>query len=179
MIEFDLAGAHPEFRRVVPSVLLPLSRRYPGARLRRVRIYDPEPGDTSMGETREDGEIRLNKYWFSRDPAHLSSAARRRAVVEVGGTPMGWHGPMTWEPEQVLTHEFFHCVYNGLPRDLVEGWTAERWRRATRNPHLAPSGYALASGGIEYFAEIGALCELGFATEGEVRDLAEITRGVR
>ena len=177
-VDFDLAGAHPEFRRIVPGILAPLSRRYPGARLTAVRLYDPEPDDTSMGATYEDGTVKLNKYWFGRDPRYLSAAGRRHAVVEVGDAPMGWHGPMLWEPEQVLTHEFFHCVWNGLPRDLVEEWARTRWLAATRQPYLAPSGYALSSP-EEFFGELGALCELGLATADEVSDLRELTSGIR
>lgn len=177
-INFDLAGAHPGFRRVIPSILVPLHERYPGAKLRVVRLYDPEDGDTSMGATYDDGTIKLNKYWFDRDPAELSAAAKRHAVIEVGHAPMGWHGPMVWEPQQVLTHEFFHCVWNGLPCDLVEEWATARWREATRRPHLAPSGYALASP-PEFFGEMGALCELGLALDAEVADLRELTNRLR
>jgi hypothetical protein len=177
-IDFDLAGAHPDFRRDIPAILLPLSRRYPGAKLSAVHLYDPEDGDTSMGATYEDGEIRLNKFWFGRDPRHLTDAARDHPFVRVGDAPMGWHGAMLCEPPQIIFHEFGHCVWNGLPRERVEGWATERWRAATRRPYLAPSGYALASP-PEFFGEMFALCEMGLATGDEVSDLAELTRGVR
>lgn len=177
-VDFDLAGAHSEFQRVIPSILLPLYERYPGALLRRVCLYDPAEGDTSMGATYDDGTVKLNKYWFGRDPYYLSAAAKRHAVVDVEGSPMGWHGPMVCEPPQLLSHEFGHCAWNGLPREQVEEWTSERWRAATRRPHLAPSGYALASPD-EFFSEIFALCELGLATNAEVSDLRELTRSIR
>lgn len=177
-IDFDLSDAHPGFRRVIPEILLPLSECYPGAKLTRVRLYQPERGDTSMGQTLDTGEMRLNAYWFARDPDELSAAARRYAVIEVDGSPMGWHGPMIAEPPQLLSHEFGHCAWFGLPEEVVRNWARERWRAATRRPHLAPSGYALRSP-EEFFGEMFALCEMGLATDDEVADLGELTRGLR
>lgn len=177
-VNFDLARAHPEFRRIIPAILLPLAEHYPGAKLNAVGLYEPKDGDTSMGATYFDGRIQLNLYWFGRAPSELSAAAGCHAVVNVGGVPIGWHGPMMWEPSQVLTHEFGHCIWNGLPQDRVEDWATPRWREATRRPHTAPSGYALASP-PEFYAEMFALCELGLATADEVRDLRELTEELR
>lgn len=178
MIDFDLGDAHPKFQRLIPEILLPLRDRYPGAKLSSVGVYQPRRGDTSMGATTSDGKITLNAYWFARDPAELSKAARRYAIIDATGFPMGWHGPMIAEPPQLLTHEFGHCVYFGLPEREIEEWSEERWRAATRRPELAPSGYALTSP-PEFFGEMFALCELGLATSDEVAALDEATRRIR
>jgi hypothetical protein len=178
VVEFDLSDADPEFQRDIPAILLPLTRRYPGAELRSVGLYDPRPGDTSMGATHPGGRIELNSYWFSRHPRHLRSAAEHHAVVDVGGVPMGWHGPMVWEPEQLLTHEFGHVAWQSLPQRTVRDWAGDRWSEATRVPHLAPSGYALTSPD-EFFGEMFALVHLGYATEDEARDLRDLLEGLR
>ena len=156
-IDFDLGDAHPDFRRAIPEILLPLAERYPGARLTSVCLYRPEPGDTSMGATLPSGEIILNSYWFSRSPDELSAAAKRHAVVLVDDVPMGWHACMP-EPKQILIHEFFHAFRNGHP-DVMR-WADDAWARSTRRLELSPSGYAL-SDAEEFWAEAMATRELG------------------
>ena len=175
-IEFDLSRAHPDFQREIPEILEPLVERYPGAKLRSVRLYDPRPGDTSMGATYPGAVISLNQFWFARDPKYLREAAVHHAIIEVGGVPMGWHGPMIWEPRQLLTHEFGHIVWQCLPD--AKAWACERWQAATRNPHLAPGGYALTSA-PEFFGEEFALVHLGLATDEENADLSELLAPLR
>jgi hypothetical protein len=177
LVEFDLSAAHPDYQRSIPAILLPLTELYPGAKLRSVVLFDPVPGDTSMGGVR-DGVIRLNAYWFARDPQILQGAALNRHVVEVGGIQMGWHGPMTDEPAQVLTHEFGHVAWDGLPRSEVEEWTRERFRAATRDPYLSPSGYAMVGNPplLEFWAEMFALVHMGLATGDEASDMRDILK---
>jgi hypothetical protein len=174
LVEFDIAKAHPDFRREIPDILLPLTKCYPGARLQSVELYTPKPGDTSMGATYPGGRIRLNRYWFDRDPEHLRKAAMHHAVIEVGGVPMGWHGPMVWEPRQLLTHEFGHVVWQCLPQQVIEQWANDRWCAATREPYRSPGGYALTDP-EEFFGEMFALVHLGFATADEAADLRGLT----
>ena len=176
MIQFDLDRAHQDYQREIPKILAPLAERYPGAKLRSVSLYEQRFGDTSMGMTTDGGEIRLNPYWFARDPSHLRNASEHHAIIEIGGVQMGWHGPMLWEPRQVLTHEFGHVVALSLPRHLYRNWAGDRWLEATRNPYLAPSGYALAGNPPidEFFGEMFALVHMGYATEDEEADLMDL-----
>jgi hypothetical protein len=179
MVDFDLSGAHPDYRRDVPEILLPLASRYPGARLRSVSLYVPKPGDTSMAATYPGGDVRLNSHWFARDPAHLAVAALHLSVVDVGGFQVGWHGPMVREPEHLLTHEFGHVVWQSLPQRVVEEWAGDRWRASTRDPQRSPGGYALAHDPPEFFGEMFALVDLGFATDDEVSDMMDLIGGLR
>lgn len=126
-----------------------------------------------MGATYPDGNIKLNSYWFSRDSSYLKSAAEHNAVIEIDGIPIGWHGPMVWEPQQLLTHEFGHIVWYSLPEDEVAKWAKDRWTKATKKPYTAPSGYALDNA-VEFFGEMFALVHLGFATDDEVLDLHDL-----
>jgi hypothetical protein len=113
-----------------------------------------------MANASPDGQIRLNSFWFADEPARLQRASDARHTIDAGGVSLGWHGPMTEEPRQVLTHEFFHCLYEAIPS--ARPWSERMWSRATREPSLAPSGYALSEPG-EWFAEFGAMREMGFA----------------
>jgi hypothetical protein len=176
--KFDLSNAHRSYQRDIPAILQPLMERYPGTRLRMVRLCDPKLGDTSMGATYPGGEIRLNAYWFARDPKYMSAAAERCSVVDGGGVQMGWHGPMVQEPQHLLTHEFGHVVWQCLPQREVEEWAGDRWRQATVTPHLAPSGYALANS-EEFFGEMFALVHLGCATDEEGADLDDLIGRLR
>ena len=177
MVKFDLAGAHPRYRDEVPEILTSLARRYPGAGLRTVRLYRPEPGDLSMAATLPGGVIQLNEFWFVAAPDELSEAARCYPVVVVDGVTMGWHGPMTDEPEHVLTHEFGHVAMEALRREAAD-WARERWQRATHDPVAAPSGYALANP-EEFFGEEFALVHLCLATEDETADLLNLIDPLR
>lgn len=174
-IEYVLAGSHPKFAPLIREAFDRLSAKYPVSNLKRVVLFCPEAGDESMGYASADGEVGLNLHWFGRDPLVLSEAAASRPIIDVGGVEMGWHGPMLSEPEQLFAHEFFHTVWYGMPQGRAERWATERWRLATRDVKLAPSGYSLANPS-EFFAEFGALVELGFATPTESADLMELMR---
>lgn len=180
MVQFDIAGAHPDYRRSIPDILTPLTEQYPGAVLKSVVLFRPAPGDTSIGGT-TDGVIRLNSYWFTRGPSLLRRAAANRHAVEVGGVRMGWHGPMVDEPAHVLTHEFGHVSWDALPRREVEKWTRERFRAATRDPRRAPSGYALVGNPplLEFWAEEFTLVHMGLATDEEAADMRDVLRGLQ
>jgi hypothetical protein len=178
VVEFDLDDAHPGYRRDIPAILAPLVERYPGIKLRSVSLYRPEPGDTSMGQTTADGRIELNPFWFTKPPAELNSASRHHYVVEVDGAQIGWHGPMIWEPRQLLYHEAGHAAWYGLPKQLIERWAGDRWRAATRQPLTAPSGYGLLNP-AEFFGELFALVHLGLATDEEVEDMEELLEQLR
>lgn len=178
MVDIDLSGAHSAYLRDVPEILESLIDTYPGAELRSVRLYQPRPGDTSMATTLSGGHIRLNAYWFARDPSFLEAAAGYHPIITVDGVNIGWHGPMRWEPLQVLTHEFGHAVGFSLPQSRYRDWVGDRWRAATRNPGLAPSGYSLDSED-EFFGEDFALVHLGYATEEETADLMDLIGGLR
>jgi hypothetical protein len=181
MVEFDLSEAHPDYKRDIPAILELLMGLYPAAELRSVKLYQPKSGDTSMGATYPGGEIRLNSYWFTSEPTQLSESALHHTIVDVGGVQMGWHGPMVWEPRQLLTHEFGHVIWQALPKRQVEEWAGDRWREATRNPRLAPSAYALAGNppAEEFFGEMFALVHLGFATDAQVADMDDLIGRLR
>lgn len=156
MVKFDLDDAHPDYQRDIPEILAPLVERYPGVMLRSVSLYRPERGDTSMGSTTEDGDIRLNSRWFSLPSSELNQASRHHHVVVVAGVPIGWHSDMP-EPRHVLTHEFFHCLRWTFPE--VMRWANRAWKLSTRFPRLAPTGYALVNAD-EFLAECCACYEL-------------------
>ena len=178
MVKFDLDDAHPDYQRDIPEILAPLVERYPGVMLRSVSLYRPERGDTSMGSTTEDGDIRLNFRWFSLPSSELNQASRHHHVVVVDDVPIGWHGPMIDEPEHCLVHEFGHAAWYSLPRHVIEPWASTRWSAATRQPHAAPSGYALVNC-EEFFGEMFALVHLGLATDEEVEDMADLVGRLR
>jgi hypothetical protein len=85
---------------------------------------------------------------------------------------------MVEEPQHLLTHEFGHVVWQSLPRREVEEWAASRWRPATRYPRRSPSGYALTDP-PEFFGEMFALVDLGYATDDEASDLMSLIEGLR
>lgn len=178
MTEFDLANAHPALQRDVPEILGALAGIYPGANLASVSVYLPKRGDTSIATTLPGGHIKLSHYWFGQDPSYLMAAAERHPIIEVDGIEIGWHGPMRWEPLQVLTHEFGHVVGFSLPQREVDEWSTERWDYATHHPDTAPSGYSLQDPD-EFFGEMFALVHLGYATDEEVRDLHELISRLR
>ena len=155
-----------------------LAANFPGVKVTRVALYQPEERDESLGSAYEDGTILLNPFWFSRDPTHLELAAKHRPITVVGDIELGWHGPMVHEPQHVLVHEFGHLVWNSLPNGVAEKWSTSRWRAATRNTSLAPTGYALANPS-EFFAEMFALCELGYGTPDQIDDMNELVEPLK
>jgi len=163
-VEYDLGKAHPVYRRAIPPLVERLAWLYPKAPLRRVRVYEPAQSDRSLANEDRPGVISLNLLWFGAEPETL----QRRALQ----LPR-YHGPMIEEPQHVLTHEFGHVLCEALEA----GWqdrAAEAWASATAEPERAPTPYAL-SDPDEYFAELFALAELGFATREQRRRLGFIT----
>lgn len=177
MINFDLRDAHPKFASEIEKTFYKLCTRYPFAPLRSVALYEPSGHDTSMGATYPGGKILLNAYWFAGDPDRLNDASQRHYMVEANGVRLGWHGRMIRQPQQVLHHEFFHVVNQAAPK-LINPWAEERWLAATRNPSLAPSGYALGSEPAEWFAEAGALYSLGIASEEDAEDMYDLLQRI-
>lgn len=159
MIQYDLRGADPAFERACRDTYDALVERYPFVPLKLVSLYDPKPGDTSMGVTYPGGRIEFNRYWFAGDPGRLDDAAKRDVMVDADGTRIAWHGEMVQEPEQVIFHEFFHVMSQALPKYI--GWARRAHLEATLHPELSPSGYAFANPD-ELWAESMAARELGF-----------------
>ena len=173
MISFQLQTAHPFYQRVIPATYKALCIRYPFAPLKQVSLYESEtPNDTSMGAAYPGGVIKLNAYWFSTSPDRLNDAAKRDPPVETGRGMIRWHGVMDNEPEQVLTHEFAHIVEQAAP-EMIGRWSKEKWLAATKNPMLAPSGYALSIP-AEFFAESFALYALGLASARQAREMSNL-----
>lgn len=142
-------------------------RRYPMARLDLVKFGPPRrKGDVSLGFYDEDShEIRFNLYWFAAPVTFLRQAASSEPL---------FHGPMTDEPRHVVTHEIFHAVQRGIPG--VEPRMRRAWKESTRRPELMPADYGLGDP-VEHFAELGALVEMGLASDEQQRMLRWVLEG--
>jgi len=175
LVKFYLDNAHSEYQPKIESILRGLLSRYPFVKLKAVHIFEPNEDDKSLGNASTPGEIALNAFWFSRDPKLLGHAALKDVIVDVNGRRIAWHGALFIEPEHVLTHEFGHILSEKLPG--WEEWTTPRWRAATANPQLAPSGYALSKDVDEFFAEEFALFELGFAGKAQTEEFERLLKG--
>ena len=171
-VKFLLDNAHPDYRSKVEGILTGLLSKYPFVDLKLVHVFTPDKDDKSMGNANVKGEIALNGFWFSRDLKFLEESALRDVFVDVGGRRIAWHGKLVVEPDHVLTHEFGHLLSDKIPK--WEEWTKPRWREATANPNLAPSGYSLSSDIDEFWAELFALIELGLASREQIRDFCTL-----
>jgi hypothetical protein len=151
-VNIDLSAAHQDYREIIPPLLDELLARYPRARVSSLRVGPPRRElDVSMGYYDEDtGEIRLNAHWFARPVAVLRQAAASEPL---------YHGPMTDEPRHVLCHEVFHGIQHSV--DGILPRMEEAWRWSTRRPRLMPADYGLSCP-VEHFAELGALCDMGY-----------------
>jgi hypothetical protein len=160
-VKLDLSGAHRDYRGLMPPIFEDLLRRYPMARLDLVRVGPPRrKNDTSMGFYDQDArEIRFNSYWFAEPVALL----RRAAMAE----PL-FHGPMTDEPRHVVAHEMFHAIQRGI--EGIEPRMRRAWEESTRRPELMPADYGLGDE-VEHLAELGALVEMGLATDEQAQIL--------
>jgi hypothetical protein len=169
---FDLSGAHEDYRSAIEDILSALYARYPWAPLRRVDMYRPNPDDRSLAYTTAEGVIRLNPYWFAREPSRLREAEMRTVVpVDVGGgVRLPWHFSSE-SPRRVLTHEFGHVVALALPSS--KKWSQEGWRAATDDPCGAVSAYSLFDP-LEFFAEAFASIEMGRAPRELALSLREL-----
>lgn len=163
-VQFALAAADLGWPPLIEPIILGLVDRYPQAALRRVAIVDAPKGDRSMAST-EGGVISLNAFWFGQEPQALQTAALM---------PPGWHGAMTAEPAHVATHEFGHVLSDALVGDWKSQIEAYRIA-ATCDADLSPSHYALGDAD-EFFAELFAVVELGFATSAQKRALWSVLR---
>lgn len=159
MVKYYLKSAHPSFERACKDTYAALTKRYPFVPLTSVSLYEPRSNDTSMGATYPGGRIEFNSYWFAGNLDRLDAAAKRDVLVGVNGTKIAWHGEMVEEPIQVLTHEFFHCMSQALPKYI--DWAKRAWLESTLDSKLSPSGYAFANPD-EFWAEAMAARELGF-----------------
>jgi hypothetical protein len=75
MVSFELDAAHPEHREKIEGLIRGLCARFPWVPLKTVHLYEPDEDDQSLGNADEPGEIALNAFWFSREPALLQEAA--------------------------------------------------------------------------------------------------------
>src|SRR5271166_3070136 len=115
-VEYDLNLAHPDHAAAIRATLDALAARYPAVPLRTVRVYDPMPGDRSLGNADAPGRISLNGYWFSQPPEALQAQAVDWPVMPLGeGHEIDWHGRMVEEPAHVLHHEFGHVLMAAVP----------------------------------------------------------------
>src|SRR6266851_3602901 len=164
MVKFQLDDAHPKYRDKIEGILTGLLARYPSVNLKSVSLFNPLKDDKSLGNSNNPGEIRLNSFWFSKDPSLLENAALEDVMVNINGRDIAWHGLLVQEPEHVLTHEFGHLL-----SDVVSNWdkwVEPRWQASIIDPQLAPSAYAL-SDLDEFWAETFALVELGLASKSQ------------
>lgn len=170
MVAFELDGAHPGHQAVIEATINRLAARYPMAPLREVKLYEPMPGDRSLGNADEPGVIKLNAYWFSQSPEVLQQAALEWPMMPLGnGREIPWHGQMLDEPEHTTCHEFGHILAQALPK--VRRVAQTGWRADTKDPTKAVSGYAIAVGADEWWAENFAAHELGFQSAPAVVEL--------
>ena len=174
---YELAGAHPYYRREIPLVLGALCVRYPRARLERVILYPRRPNDESMGNVNERGTIALNPRWFAVDPKELKDAAKSRTAMPLGGGKfLAYHGRMTEEPLHVVTHEFFHIVQDYAPE--WQEFTAPLLAEARAHPDLAPAAYGLTNA-TEYWSELATAAELGLTSGPHVDAMREKLKELR
>ena len=152
---YDMRYAHADYRRLLPQLFDDVLSRWPRAALRVVRIGPPRrEGDVSMGFYDEGAqEIRFNTHWFARPMGILRAAAV---------SPPLFHGPMTEEPRHVVTHEVMHAVMYAA-REMLPRVRAA-WQASTVDPALMPAHYGLGDA-TEHFAELGALVDMGLASE--------------
>lgn len=167
MIRYDVSGAHQDYRRVLPQLFEDVRSRYPRMALDLVRIGPPRrEGDVSLGFYDQDArEVRLNSHWFARPIGVLRVAAI---------SPPLFHGAMTEEPRHVVAHECFHAVQYAIPGILPRVRVA--WEVSTRHPEMMPAAYGMGDE-TEHFAELGALVDMGLATEEQRQMLRWVLEG--
>jgi hypothetical protein len=161
VIDFQLQEAHEHYRDLIVAVMESLNNKFPMAKLHKVSIYPmegakncpmPDCANRSLGDATEPGVIRLNGYWFSEPPDTLHSAGEISDFVP--GIPgLRWHGGLP-QPGQVLVHEFFHILRDGLGPEAAE-FSHHMWQQATQSPSNAFSGYSMYNPS-EWWAECGA-----------------------
>ena len=170
MVNFELGAAHPEHAEKIEALVRGFLSKYPWCPLRRVRLYEPDEDDRSLGNADEPGEIALNAIWFSQPPEVLQREALDGVMVPIDGEVIPWHLAVM-EPAHVAIHEMVHIMSDVLPgwEEIIEPFRL----KAVEDPGLAPSGYALA-GPAECLAELGCNCELGLARPHEIELFEEV-----
>lgn len=161
---------HPDFRIDVETTLSALSAAYPQVPSPRLELYQPLPGDRSLGRAERDA-ILLNSYWFSRSRADFDAAVLEARGATLPGIPL-WHGGIggqAHEVERFLTHEFGHLLSDTLPG--FRKFAFKQWKSAIDTPDVAVSGYALLDPD-EWFAETFAAYRLGGSGSVQVGHLA-------
>lgn len=170
MITFDLEDAHLSYRDPIRDILVRLAKKYPQAPLRTVKLYRGPAADRSLANT-TGTTIALNRHWFGQDPEVLQRAALECRDIDLGRQRIAWHGEMTEQPEQLLTHEFGHALSGAVP-----GWrrfAVEHRNAGLRDPASAPSGYALVDP-EEFWAEAFCATELGKARPALAREVRSL-----
>jgi hypothetical protein len=158
-MKVELDGVPDEIARQIVDIVDRCSSKYPQADLKGVRLYEPKPGDRSLGNEDSHGWLSLNSLWFAGDIDQLRTAAQSEPL---------WHGPMTEEPRHVTLHEFGHVLAESITGCAARAETL--WQAATANPKSAPSRYSLTAS-PEFVAELFALVEMGFADQQQREDL--------
>jgi hypothetical protein len=169
---------HADFRPAAEATLAALLEAYPRVALEALRLYDPEPGDFSLGCCDSGRTIALNAHWFDVPRALFDDAVvRGRSLTPAGAPP--WHGhvgDLDREFDRLLAHEFWHAMADGLPG------AAEFCRRghaaAVAEPSLAVSGYAILDA-AEWGAETFAAIWLGGAGSPQVAEMVEFLAASR
>jgi hypothetical protein len=163
-IEFNLEVAHSDYHDLIIAVMENLSKRFPVAALKKVTVYPAEAAkncpdciNRSLGDATEPGVIRLNGYWLEKPPGFLQEAGEADDYMP-GPNKLRWHGGMP-QPGQVLVHEFFHILRDGLEAEAEE-FSHRMWLQATEKPANAFSAYSLFNAS-EWWAECGAGLILG------------------
>ena len=176
MIDFELKNAHPKYRDLIVSVMENLVQLFPAASLKRVVVYPQESAkncetciNRSLGDATEPGTIRLNSFWFGQSPQMLHAAGEVDDYVP-NVPKLRWHGGLP-QPGQVLVHEFFHVLYDGLGAP-AKTFSREMWSKATNDQQVAFSGYSLYNPS-EWWAENGAGLVLGAYHHSQVKELGD------
>jgi hypothetical protein len=162
---------HDDYRHEADAVLAALREEYSVAGPVRVDLYEPEPGDLSLGNSDTPHVISLNAYWFAA-PRHLFHEAviAGRAATRPG-LPR-WHGSigdLAHEFARLITHEFAHHLMSALSEPAAK-FACERHAAAVAEPTLAVSGYALCDAD-EWAAETFAAARLGGAGSPQVAEM--------
>jgi len=180
-IDFSLKVAHPLYQDLIVETIENLAQMYPAAPLRKVLVYLQESAkncadcaNRSLGDATEPGAIRLNGYWFSKPPSALYSAGEADDFMP-NLPKIRWHGGLP-QPGQVMVHEFFHILRDGLGQDAEE-FSKEMWLKATSEPEIVFSGYSLYNPS-EWWAESGAALVLGENSNPQVIALAKFLTAI-
>lgn len=166
-----MVDLHSDFQDTAESVLAGLKQSYPEAGDVRIELYQPKPGDFSLGNSDTSGVIKLNAYWFGEprdkfDEAVISGRAGQREDIPK------WHGgigDLDREFDRLIIHEYAHHLLDAL------GEKANRFARAGFDQakaaeDTAVSGYASVDYS-EWWCDTFAAMRLGGAGSPQVADM--------